>query len=370
MQLLKLLICGILLFIADISLAQVPGIHIGGEYFSGKLLIHRPTLMTFDVLTPVRGGFIEVSRNTNGNKFWHKIHGYPRTGWRIGYWDFGNPQVLGQAFGLQPFADFYLFRSRHISGYFRYAMGLAWVTRPFDRVENTENTAIGSHLNNMTSVSLGSDIRVNQHLRLRLSGSFIHVSNARFWYPNLGLNSIVPKVGLHYEFEEVKQREHTPPADTSRRYLRPVVNLRFGLGFKEEKVSQGPKYPVYIASLFISKMLSRKNKVFIGYEVFSDQAIRNFRISQDLPETSIPPVRQNVYLGHEFIIGQVGIMTQVFLYVDRPFQTKNYFGLKLGPQWYFFKPQNHPGFNVFGGIYLKTHYAVADYPELLVGVSF
>lgn len=370
----KYLVLSAFVFLANCIVGQsnraLSGLQIGGEYFTGKLLYHRPTLMNFPVYTPVRGVFLEVGKQTDGSKYWHKANGYPYAGWRMVVQDFGNRDVLGKAYGIQPFGDFFIFRTRHISSYFRYAMGLDWITRPYDRQTNTENTAIGSHLNNLTTLSLGTEIRLDAHFRLRVSGSFVHTSNARVWYPNLGLNTMVVQAGLHYQFQPVGEY-YSFPYDSTTHYKKIMLNMRVGLAVKEEKVAGGPQYPVYIFSAFVSKMVSRKNKVMVGWEIFSDQAIKGFVVNQDIPSEQYPPfLRQNVYIGHEFIFGQVGLITQVFLYVDRPFEGKNYFGIKLGPQWYFFKPQNSPRINVFSGIYLKTHYAVADYPEMTLGVSF
>ncbi|MDX2248807.1 MAG: acyloxyacyl hydrolase [Bacteroidia bacterium] len=367
--LLMLMLClGYILFAQNGGLLK--GLQIGGEYFSGKLLYHRPAQMTFPVYRPVRGFFVEMGKQTDGSKYWHRANGYPYAGWRFTVQDFGNPEVLGKAYGIQPFGDFFIFRTRNVSAYFRYAMGLGWITRPYNRQTNTENTAIGSHLNNLTTLNLGTEIRLDAHFRLRVSGSFVHTSNARVWYPNLGLNTIIAHAGLHYQFEHIGEF-YSLPYDSAYHYKRPLLNFRVGLALKEEKVAGGPQYPVYIFSAFVSKMISRRNKVLVGWEIFSDQAIKSFAVNQDLSSPQYPPyLRQNIYIGHEFMFGQVGLITQIFLYVDRPFQGKNYFGIKLGPQWYFFKPQNSPHVNVFSGIYLKTHYAVADYPEMTVGVSF
>ena len=102
-------------------------------------------------------------------------------------------------------------------------------------------------------------------------------------------------------------------------------------------------------------MFSHKNKVFLGYEVFFDHAINGFIINQQVPrEAYFPPLRHNIFIGHEFIFGQIALMTQFFVYVDRGFGRENSFGNKLGPKFYLLKPQENPRFNVFGGIYLKN----------------
>ena len=224
------------------------GLQVGANSFYGVLLKHRPEQMQFDLPRPVTGFTFEGARQMNGRQFWHEVNGFPRAGWQVIHQRFGNKNVLGSSSGFQLFGDFFFVRHKGLSAFLRFGMGLSYVNRPFDPITNPTNTAIGSHINNISNLGLYTEYRITSAYLLRFGGGLTHVSNGRFWFPNLGLNSVTLSAGLYREIQSPGRAE--PFNYDSTWYKKFVVNVRFGLGMKEEKVANGPKYPVYIGAIF------------------------------------------------------------------------------------------------------------------------
>jgi hypothetical protein len=90
-------------------------------------------------------------------------------------------------------------------------------------------------------------------------------------------------------------------------------------------------------------------------------------------------------LGHEFVCGQVSLLTQGGFnlynpfgkYFHRMYEPKGFKNgieqwicTRLGFQYYVFTPTPSRRFNIFTGLYLNANFGQADFAELSVGVSF
>lgn len=330
--------------------------------------------MTFDLPQAVNTFSLEVMKQSYGRDYWSELHGYPRFGFAITSHRFGNPDVLGHALGFYPQLDVFLMKKRNFSIISRLAFGLAYVTRPYHRITNPTNLAIGSRLNNYTTIGLAAEYQVTPHWRLRIGGNITHVSNGKVQSPNLGINTATARVGLSYVLQPPAEPltfdyEAIPP---NRRWQ---PNFRLSLGLREAKVADGPRYGIYTVSGFLSKMYTRKGKVFFGLEASFNHATYAWLKDQDIPPELAEkphnhPWRYTAVIGHEFVFGRIGFMTHVFLYLDPPFDNRNFFGTRLGPNLYFKKPHQHKGLVPFVGIYMKAHYSIAELVELTLGARF
>jgi hypothetical protein len=347
------------------------GLQISADAFQGRTIKHRST-MVFALPNPARALSLEVGRQTSGSRVWHQWYNFPRLGWTAWVLDFGNREALGRSYSLHPFLDFFIVRKARFRLMGRLAFGLSWIDTIHHRETNQINNAIGSHWNNHTSLGMIAEAGLTERWRLRAGVSFNHNSNAKLQVPNLGLNSRTFRLGINYQI--------TPEAEFQRREFdfQPFwrFHARLGLALTEDKIAEGPKYPIWIGNFFVSRTFSPKNRFFFGYEYLFDRSIHEFLINHGTnePNPNLRFERHAAFVGHEFLIGQVGMMTQVFMYLNPPFEGRNFWGLKLGPKYYFWHPlrnqQRNQRWNVFAGIYLKTHYAIATHAETAIGVSF
>jgi len=120
----------------------------------GSIIKHRTTI-DFDTDTPTYGVDLSVYWPTQGTKPWQEKQHFPRFFLSGGYLDLGDPDILGEAWTLFGGLELNLFRKPKSALHFGYAIGYAYLNRPFDRVSNPTNTAIGSHLNNCLGYQYG-----------------------------------------------------------------------------------------------------------------------------------------------------------------------------------------------------------------------
>lgn len=346
------------------------GTWVEADVFYGQLVRHSPK-MEFDIPYSARGVGLSIMKQSRGQDYWSAAHGAPRFGVQVFWRNFGNDELLGRTIGFYPQGDFFLHRSKRWEMYCRAGFGLTFNNRPYNRLENPENNAIGSMANNATAVGLGVGIRLTPQWLLRLEGNATHVSNGRFSLPNLGLNTFSLKMGISYQLAPLE--EITPiPQEKLKRDKKWHVNLRFGLGAKENKEPDGPRYPVFLASAFMTRMISYTNRLQLGVEVFHDQSVRAFTRNQQInsDEPQFTDTRFAVIAGQEFVFGHAAFMTQLFFYADKPFEGSDFFGTRIGPTFYLYGPADEQRFCPFIGIYMKAHKAVADYIEVTAGIRW
>ena len=348
-----------------------PGWYLSADFGQGQTLRHRST-MVFELPRPALAGSLELLRASNGSRDWESVMQLPRWGVSFQWQDFGNRAELGYVYGVTPFFELPIIHRPRLQLWGRMTMGFAYVDRHYDRQLNPINNAIGSALNNYTSFGLIAETPLTKRLNLRFSGYFVHQSNARAQLPNLGLNVPQWRAGLSYRLSKEESTEVRPKSelrfDRRLRYY-----LRVGLTQVEDKVSDGPKYPVWVVSAFVAERVTPVQRLMLGIELSYDASIRAFMLNQDIPRgfPGWDPLRPAIWAGYELGSERFAMMGQVFVYAhDWPGSYgRQFWGTKFGPTYYFkFGEGEH--FQPFLGIYLKTHLFIADYFESSLGIRF
>lgn len=342
------------------------------DYAQGVTLRHRQD-MVFALPRPARGWQVEALRQTDGRRYAEATLRRFRWGLGASWLDYGGHRdELGYAWSVYPFFDLPLLRSPRLSLWGRMSMGLAYVDRRFHRLHNPGNNAIGSPLNAHVAITLLAEARLSPRWSLRVAGDFAHQSNAKRVLPNLGLNTARLRGGLTYRWHiddpVVPMRLDSLPPD---RRLR--LGLRYGFGLTERGMPDGPGYPVHVATAFVARRISRANRLFTGFEYSYRAEIHAFMQDNDLGEEEQGwyPQRLAWVLGYELGCGHFGMTGQYLLYLQGlPEGRLAGWGSKFGPQIYLRNQRLHPHRNLFLGVYLLTHLAVAQYFEVSVGAVF
>ncbi len=333
---------------------------------------------------------INIGQQCSGNKKWHQLYGYPTAGVAFVYGIMGNDDVIGRCIAVLPNLSFTTKKFRRWGFQWKVAMGFAFFTKKSDRVANPTNQLIGTTMTNMAMGSFDFRYDLSKYYTILLGVSGIHFSDAHYQLPNIGINFPAVNLSLkHFPSGRPKLYKNDSLPDYSNKIL---YNLRLGFGANEFGGSLHPtggtKYPIYTGSFFLSKRYSRKNNVQLGVHINYHTSFYDFIIQQEFYNSSqrLRAFTGQIFLGHEFIIGHFGLITQLGIYFYNPFfkklqevqndtggfnsWIKRYNSNKLGVNYYFMNPIKSTKNNVYIGLYLKTNFGQADFAEMSIGCAF
>jgi hypothetical protein len=311
---------------------------------------------------------ISVFKATYGNTRWEYMYNYPMIG--ISFWHsaLGNSEYFGSANAIYPYINFPLNRSKDLSINFRLGFGLGFIEKPFDRLDNYKNIAIGSHLN--AAISFYFDIRkkINNKLTFTTGIGFMHMSNGATKTPNYGINIPTINGGLAYRIGKenpyIKKKllpEHYPFEFDGKQYL--YLDFSGGLGVKSLNSEYGKTYLVYTMTANIFRQISYKSRFGLGFDFVYDGSDYFNLIRNKTPiNTKLAIIRPGFHIGYEILVSKVSLILNFGTYFggkeksDGNLYEKIGLKYKLNDQW-------------FSNISLKAHAGRADYLTLGIGYN-
>jgi hypothetical protein len=354
-------------------LASINAQHgISAIYAPSKVIKHRENLL-FDV-PPLTNEFrLSYTYQTNGEKSWERFWGKPRIALNAVYVNFGN-EVLGSAFAIVPELHFSLVKYKKLLLNMQFGTGVAYLTKPFDPIDNPNNNAIGSNMNNASSLKFGIEYSWNDRLITSLSTGLVHFSNGLSSSPNSGINIYGASLNVNYIFKVQKLKDEESiiirNVEASPAYRKWIVDAQYHYGFTEHATTGGPKYGVQAISLGGGYRYKEFMTVLAGAEYeYNDGAYtffkRNFETEEDARRMA---KRSILYIENEFRFGAVFSRLRLGFYVGWPYpKTKsNYIKVLTGIYLPSIKGFGKP----YIGVVLKSHTAVADYLGIIGGISF
>lgn len=307
-----------------------------------------------------RGMELHVNRSTYGHQVWEQVFNYPDVGFSLSYLDYGS-EKLGETYGGLIYVDFFIFRSARWEGILRLGTGLGYHTNPYDRESNNQNVAIGSPFTQSMQMRGGINYRLTDRWKLTLAATLSHFSVAAYTQPNKGLNVVSANLGCSYRItDQVVERI---PLQEDYQYSRKLrYNVNFNYGLKEIPPIGGPKYPVYVLSFYVNKQVSRTNILNLGMEGFSNSALKEEMRQANIEPGSVDHKRIGILIGHELKLHRIALLTQLGVYIYRPYKTDKPIYQRLALKYY-------AGRKVYLHYGFVTHYAKADHLELGLGLS-
>ena len=321
--------------------------------------------------TPTQVTLLQASliTQTQGSKSWQKYWGNPKLGTNFSYFDYGNPDILGFSYGLTRSIGWNLLdRGKHQLS-LELGLGLTYITRRYDKLHNPLNSAIGSHLNNLTQIQLSYSYTLTPYLGLELGGHFSHASNAKTVTPNSGINSTGMYVGLSTPLSRPKNNL-TTSKDSIKQGRRLGLDVLAGRGFSQYSFTGGYNYATYFGSLGAYYKVSPFLHLIAGGEYEYSQSVFQFYYEDFDPADVARRKASNsaVFVATELLFGQVGFRVQSGYYLPYPSMSaiSSDFYIKLNFN-YFFLPTSYTT-QPYIGVLMKTHLSVAQYFGLVVGV--
>lgn len=251
------------------------------------------------------------------NEKWVSRYKKLNAGAALLYVNHGAYQTLGETFGLSPYVElgFYNKPKFEINGIF--TMGLVWHNRPFDKIDNIANLALGNSFSALLQGSLEAKYLLTEQVNLRVGLGLIHYSNGSYRMPNFGLNMPVLSlgVGIMPFPNQIKAKEKLFYSDT----LKPYWSLSWlgNTGVVENFPTNGPLFPYYSTGLFLGRRLSYKSMLNFGLEYMLNTSLSDLPWKEEALAEA-PPERFGLYMGHELFFGAVSFSAGTGVYIYKP----------------------------------------------------
>ena len=336
------------------STAITLGLH--GHY--GFIIPHSSEVREISDSYP-RGVELDVSFHFTDSAAWQYLQGYPRLGASLAYFNFGNPEVLGNGYSLVVFTEPFLSAQKKFSLSFRLGLGIAYLDNVYDPETNPENLFYSTAISFPLVANLMVNYRLNERYLLRAGASYNHISNAGMRQPNKGINYPTITAGFNYAIRTAPfpQREPEKAITTNQdRYF--LVALLAGA--KDSRTDNTKKLPLIGITAYLSQRIGRINGLVAGAEWVADYTIRE-HLQKNNDRRGF--TRAGLLAGHEFLIGRFRFSQQLGVYVYAPYPAYDPVYQRYGLEY-------HTENKLFLGINLKAHRHVADFFDVRAGMRF
>lgn len=303
---------------------------------------------------------INFNVQTHGGKKWHCLYKFPVIGGALWYADLANPQVLGKAVAAYPYMNFHLYHGKNFYLNYRFGLGLGYITKPFDYIENYKNIAIGSHMNATLNMFYELKWMIRKKFSFTTGIGLTHFSNGAFKTPNYGINipSIFAGVAYYLPHSE------NSIADISWKDVkekRTELRLLFAGGMKEIYPPIGDQYGVFMLSLNYVKALNYKRELAAGLDVFLDYSDKRSVKRKGMPLNSdFGILKPGLYAGHNFVFSRLHLLLHLGYYLYAKDKSDGMIYSRFGLEY-------DLSYKFFAHLALKTHFAKADFVEWGIG---
>ncbi len=304
---------------------------VGGSISKGFIVAHDPKMRHLALSHP-EGFSIWVKKHTYGDRDWEKALKYPDIGLVLDYFDYKS-DILGHSYSFSP----------------------------YDKQDNNKNIAIGSPITYSLRAQLSYNQQIIERLKLMLALRLTHYSNGASALPNKGINIPTVDLGVSYSLNKLRPDYHIfstmPKIDEDLKF-----NVFIGTGLKEVTID-GKKFPFITVSFNSSKQVSLLNSFNLGVDYFHSWATKEeIAIDRDLESRDLDFKRVGLAGGHELLIGKLSFLTQLGVYIYRPYKSDKPIYQRYGLKYKLSE-------KLYGGVFLKSHYGKAEAVEWGIGIK-
>ncbi len=306
---------------------------------------------------------------TYGKKEWQQRRNFPVIGMGVTYTDYGNNQVYGRCMGVYPNLQINIIKRKNFEWTLRLGDGLGYVTRRHRYPVDTINCAISTRINDFAIVMTDLRFHVDDHWQLQVGANFTHISNGDYYQPNLGVNMAGMHVGVQYY--PVTYKPMPIIRDLPKLNNRWLAEMRYSISFKEARAKGNPVLPSYVVAGYASRRWQGKNKMFFGADYAWHGDVYAFLKYNGIHEHNQRDYAWDgaVFAGNEFLVGRVGIITQLGVYYHQTYLKFDDLYQKYGVHLYLIRKETGTVKELFLSALLLTHEITAQFSEFGVGVG-
>ena len=349
-------------FVSDGQNSSSPNFLISESGNFGFIITHRNNIGNL-IKGHIYGPELSFIIPTNGSKPWHQIHKYPEIGLSFIHLYLSNPTQLGNLEALYPYVNFRLNKLQgKLNLNFRVGVGLAFLTKSFDRIENHQNNVIGSRLNGAVILRFNANILLTKALRMETGMGLTHASNGAIRTPNLGLNMATVNLGLTYAFgnKELNIEPHTF-APSYKKWQSSFIAV---LGLKELETPGGNKYLAVGVQANSYRIINNKINFGAGIEMAYNNATKKMWLNTSILNKSTADIIQvGAKICYSYNLTRLSMPIDFGVYVYKKQTYNGMFFHRIGLRYLL---NQHLVINAT----LLTHWAKADYFEWGLGYQF
>jgi len=322
---------------------------IEGRVNYGFMINHHLEMKIFNAHFP--SFEINLGKETYGRERWQAMYGYPFIG--ISYWysQMGNSKFLGSANAVFPYVNYPIIRNRKHELNFRVGLGLAYLTKRFDRFENYKYIAIGWRFNPRMNAAMGI--------------ALMHFSNGSTKTPNYGINT--PSINLAFAYRLSKENSYLNKKIMPSLYtfeFPGVKSIDFSLGataaYKDMGSEYGRTFMIYNFFGTVVKQFSFKSSAGVGFDLTYDES--DFYLA-DLKKVEYEYNRELLRFGigpvYQLSMSKLSYNFGLGFYLQGMLAPENVY-FKLGLQYHITKA-------LFANLTLRTHFGQADFVGIGLG---
>ena len=324
------------------------------------------TLPEYKFVTNVVNDYIQAvdiafMKERYGRDDYEQAYNYPENGISLFYTSLGNKDILGQGFAIN-----YMFRVPIINRtkfklFNRMGIGLGYLTKTHDLVDNQLNVAIGSRMNIHYNCRVGASYQPWDRLAINAGASFDHFSNGNTAEPNIGLNYLTFYSGLIYR---IGDKIDPIVNDLEKPEKKIYGEVFYSMGGKHTRAFTSKYYFTSSVAVQFGYNLSRSFHIGAGLDLFYDSSIKTQLA--DLGEEYSPhqSFQTGLHLTQTIAYRKFRFTLQEGLYIGLvdPINRKPMYN--RGILQYYVKD------NWSIRIAMKSHLHILDYPEIGFGYKF
>ena len=335
-------------------------LEIGFNYGSGYVL---PEYEFINLLTesPSQNYEFSILKSTHGKTAWERLYKYPGYGLRILYSDLGNPDALGQVWGVYPYFRIRVIDMGKLQLFNESGLGYSRVNRKFDLDENFMNVAVGSYSNIHFNSRFLLSCELSERISISTALSFDHFSNGNTAEPNLGINYLSWMGGLSYRIGDKSERIEGELMPKDRETERELV---WSIGGKHSRALTSQYYFTSSLSFEWRKKFFRALHLGVGGDLFYDTSVEDQLEKNGKAYQSIDQFQCGIHISQTFVYDRFSLTIQEGIYLFLKEQVENYTMYNRAIIKYRINDQ------LTARVSMKSHVFILDYPEFGVGWIF
>ncbi|SEL83732.1 Lipid A 3-O-deacylase (PagL) [Aquimarina amphilecti] len=302
-----------IILIQTSMLAQMNPTFIGAKSHYGFIIAHSPELKSISQTNPY-GLQLEYSWLKTSDKAWKTCFCYGKSGFAFAYFNYANPDILGDSYNLIYFVEPYFTYKGPLKFSLRGSVGVTYLDRIFDQDTNPENLLFSTHLSFYLALSLNLNYHINNNYAINASLSYNHISNGGQKQPNKGMNFPTFSIGVDKIINniELKRKPKSLKSyDTSiDYYLGSFVSLR-----SSDREAEASNHLLIGFTGGMLRPVSGINGLNAGIELWYDFSDQEIATQQGINDSAFS---SSITAGHHFSIGSFYFLQQLGFYITRP----------------------------------------------------